>query len=58
MQRLTITIDDELVAALNHFIAERGYQNRSEAIRDIIRERRNEFVVNGDRKSLHFLDLT
>ena len=37
MQRLTITIDDELVAALDHFIAERGYQNRSEAIRDLIR---------------------
>jgi CopG family transcriptional regulator, nickel-responsive regulator len=37
MQRLTITIDDELVAALDHFIAESGYQNRSEAIRDLTR---------------------
>ena len=37
MQRITITIDDELVAALDRFIAESGHQNRSEAIRDLTR---------------------
>jgi len=37
MQRLTITIDDELVAALDRVIAACGYQNRSEAIRDLAR---------------------
>ena len=37
MQRLTITIDDELVAAVDHFIEARGYANRSEAIRDLVR---------------------
>ena len=37
MQRITITIDDELVTALDRVIAEHGYQNRSEAIRDLAR---------------------
>jgi len=37
MQRVTITLDDELMAALDHFITERGYANRSEAIRDLAR---------------------
>jgi CopG family transcriptional regulator, nickel-responsive regulator len=37
MQRITISIDDELLAALDQMIAARGYQNRSEAIRDIAR---------------------
>jgi CopG family nickel-responsive transcriptional regulator len=33
MQRITITLDDELVTALDRTIAKCGYQNRSEAIR-------------------------
>jgi CopG family nickel-responsive transcriptional regulator len=37
MQRITITLDDELVTALDRVIAECGYQNRSEAIRDLAR---------------------
>ena len=37
MQRITITLDDELMADLDALIAERGYQNRSEAIRDLTR---------------------
>ena len=37
MQRITITLDDELVAALDRVITECGYQNRSEAIRDLSR---------------------
>jgi CopG family nickel-responsive transcriptional regulator len=37
MQRITVTLDDELVAALDHVIAVSGYQNRSEAIRDLTR---------------------
>jgi CopG family nickel-responsive transcriptional regulator len=37
MQRVTITIDDELMADLDVLIAARGYQNRSEAIRDLAR---------------------
>jgi CopG family nickel-responsive transcriptional regulator len=37
MQRVTITIDDELMTELDRIIAARGYQNRSEAIRDLAR---------------------
>jgi CopG family nickel-responsive transcriptional regulator len=37
MQRLTITIDDDLLADVDDFIAQRGYANRSEAFRDLLR---------------------
>ncbi len=37
MQRVTITIDDELDAELGRFMAARSYVNRSEAIRDLAR---------------------
>ena len=37
MQRVTITVDDDLAAELDRFMAARGYANRSEAIRDLAR---------------------
>jgi CopG family nickel-responsive transcriptional regulator len=37
MQRITVTIDDELLEAVDKMIVRRGYQNRSEAIRDLTR---------------------
>ncbi len=37
MQRVTITLDDALMKELDAIIAARGYQNRSEAIRDLAR---------------------
>jgi CopG family transcriptional regulator, nickel-responsive regulator len=37
MQRTTITLDDDLMARLDEFMRERGYANRSEAIRDLAR---------------------
>jgi CopG family transcriptional regulator, nickel-responsive regulator len=37
MQRVTITIDDDLAAEIDAFMAGRGYDNRSEAIRDLAR---------------------
>ena len=37
MQRVTITLDDDLVAELDRMIEQHGYQNRSEAIRDFTR---------------------
>jgi CopG family nickel-responsive transcriptional regulator len=37
MQRVTITLDDELMEDLDRIITARGYQNRSEAIRDLAR---------------------
>ena len=37
MQRVTITLDDEFVTELDRIAEARGYQNRSEAIRDFAR---------------------
>jgi len=37
MQRVTITIDDDLAVDLERFMAVRGYANRSKAIRDLAR---------------------
>jgi CopG family transcriptional regulator, nickel-responsive regulator len=52
MQRVTVTLDDELMADLDRIIAVRGYQNRSEAIRDLaragIREAAQETGAKGD----------
>jgi len=42
MQRMTITLDDDLVADFEKYLADNGYQNRSEAIRDLIRQRIDE----------------
>ena len=37
MQRVTITLDDDLMLEIDRIIEARGYQNRSEAIRDLAR---------------------
>jgi CopG family nickel-responsive transcriptional regulator len=37
MQRITVTLDDDLLAEIDALTANRGYQNRSEAIRDLAR---------------------
>ncbi|MDM0022877.1 nickel-responsive transcriptional regulator NikR [Variovorax saccharolyticus] len=37
MQRFTISLDDDLAAQFDTLIADKGYVNRSEAVRDLIR---------------------
>lgn len=37
MQRFTISLDDALAAQFDHWILQRGYDNRSEAVRDLLR---------------------
>ncbi|AVZ78127.1 MAG TPA: nickel-responsive transcriptional regulator NikR [Pseudothauera hydrothermalis] len=37
MERITISLDEELASAFDALIAERGYRNRSEAVRDLLR---------------------
>ena len=49
MQRVTITLDDDLMAELDAIIAKRGYQNRSEAIRDLARAGILEAAQDTDR---------
>lgn len=39
MQRISITIDEDLLAGIDALSARRGYSSRSEAVRDIVRER-------------------
>lgn len=38
MQRITVSIDDPLAGRLDAFVAARGYQSRSEAMRDLVRD--------------------
>lgn len=37
MERFTISLDDKLAGEFDRLIRERGYQNRSEAVRDLLR---------------------
>lgn len=37
MKRLTMSLDDNLADAFDAIVAERGYENRSEAFRDLLR---------------------
>lgn len=39
MERVTISLDDDLLAQFDGYIERKGYGNRSEAIRDLLRER-------------------
>ncbi|HBZ58352.1 MAG TPA: nickel-responsive transcriptional regulator NikR [Sutterella sp.] len=39
MQRLTISLDDDIATAFDALIERQGYKNRSEAFRDLLRER-------------------
>lgn len=38
IDRFTVSLDSELLAAFDHHISTRGYTNRSEAVRDLIRD--------------------
>ncbi|OAN45277.1 nickel-responsive transcriptional regulator NikR [Magnetospirillum moscoviense] len=38
MDRFTVSLDEELLAQFDDYIRRRGYQNRSEAVRDILRQ--------------------
>ena len=37
MQRVTMTIDDDLMASLDRYMEAGGHRNRSEAVRDLVR---------------------
>lgn len=39
MERVTISLDDALLADFDRYIARKGYRNRSEAVRDLLRDR-------------------
>ncbi|MGM3173410.1 nickel-responsive transcriptional regulator NikR [Dickeya lacustris] len=48
MQRLTISLDDELADALDALMVRKGYANRSEAFRDMLRRELGEMTVEQD----------
>ena len=54
MERFTISLDDALAAEFDRLMAEHGYANRSEAVRDLLRvhldrwrESHNEMALRG-----------
>lgn len=48
MQRITISVDEELLGLVDGLCARRGYASRSEAIRDILRETQAREAAAGD----------
>ena len=49
MQRVTVTLDDDLMRELDELIEARGYQNRSEAIRDLARAGIRESAIDAGK---------
>ncbi|MFV0244960.1 MAG: nickel-responsive transcriptional regulator NikR [Qingshengfaniella sp.] len=47
MQRVTVTLDDDLMAELDRVMTERGYATRSEAIRDLTRAGLTQARIDG-----------
>jgi CopG family nickel-responsive transcriptional regulator len=45
VDRFSVSLDTELLAAFDRYLAAKGYENRSEAIRDMIRD-----LLVGDRR--------
>jgi CopG family nickel-responsive transcriptional regulator len=48
MRRITISVDESLAKQFDDLIERHGYQNRSEAFRDLVRER-----LEQERKTMH-----
>lgn len=48
MQRVTLSLDDDLVDEIDQFMQKRGYQSRSEAFRDIVRAGFQNLGTQGD----------
>lgn len=49
MQRITITVDEDLLGQFDAFMGRNAYENRSEAFRDLLRERLDrEKVITGE----------
>jgi len=47
LSRFGVSIDSDLLDRFDSFIADKGYENRSEALRDLIRDRLVDSVVVG-----------
>jgi CopG family nickel-responsive transcriptional regulator len=58
MERITISMDEDLAARFDALIARRGYSNRSEAMRDLVREALDQERLTDDPGSVSFGALT
>lgn len=53
MERFTISLDGQLAHAFDDWIAQRGYANRSEAVRDLLRAELERSLQNQAGSELH-----
>jgi CopG family nickel-responsive transcriptional regulator len=49
MRRLTISVDDDLADAFDQLVERKGYLNRSEAFRDLVRKQLGEEDISGGK---------
>jgi CopG family nickel-responsive transcriptional regulator len=49
MQRITITVDDDLLVQFDAFMQRHGYNNRSEAFRDLVRDKLKTDTLETDK---------
>ncbi len=49
IERVGVSLEKELLDAFDKLIAEKGYQSRSEAIRDLIRQQLNDTRLQNDK---------
>jgi CopG family nickel-responsive transcriptional regulator len=52
MERFTISLDENLASEFDHLIRERGYQNRSEAVRDLLRSKLDKLGIQ-EAQTIH-----
>lgn len=55
VDRFTVSLDTELLAAFDTHIAQRGYENRSEAVRDLIRDLLLKPRIRGNGQVIGFI---
>jgi len=53
LERITITVDDELLALIDGIVQRRGYPNRSKAIRNLLREAARAEAVEAEAASCY-----
>ncbi len=49
MRRISISVEKELAAAFDELVSKKGYLNRSEAFRDLVRKELGEDILSSER---------
>ena len=49
IERIGVSLESDLLAEFDELIVEKGYQNRSEAIRDLIRQQISERILQDEK---------